>query len=316
MTRRSSFVAISLVAFATLVPAGLSRNVDADPCTPAHPCPSVLASASPTSSADPVITAAGDIANEVPSSATRATAQLVRSIDPKVTLTLGDNQYPGGALSDFKTGYDPTWGTFRWKTRPAIGNHEYKSSSTAWGYFSYFGARAPDNYYSYSVGSWHLISLDSNCDLAGGCGRGSAQYEWLKADLTAHPSRCTLAYWHHPRWSSGTEHGNSSQVAPFVRLLYNAGAEVILSGHEHNYERYAPQTPRGTLDETTGIVQFVVGTGGYSLYRLGPADSNSLARNSRTFGVLRMVLHRRSYDFVFRPALNGTFRDSGSASCH
>ena len=161
-----------------------------------------------------------------------------------MALTLGDNQYETGALADFRTGYGTTWGAFLSRTRPAVGNHEYKSSSTAAGYFGYFGGRAPDNYYSFNVGAWHLISLDSNCAFAGGCGAGSRQYEWLKADLAAHPTRCTLAYFHHPRWSSGTAHGNSSQVGPFIDLLYNAGAEVVLSGHEHNYERYASADAR------------------------------------------------------------------------
>lgn len=320
MTKRTLILAASLVAVAALVPAGLARDVEAKPCNPGHPCPSPTpsptSSPSPPPSGDPVITAAGDITFRIPSAASKATAQLVTSINPTVALTLGDNQYPGGALSDFQTGYATTWGVFRSKTRPAIGNHEYESSPTAAGYFGYFGSRAPDNYYSYNVGAWHLISLDSNCARVGGCTSGTPQYEWLKADLASHPTRCTLAYWHHPRWSSGTQHGNSSQVGPFMTLLYNAGAEVVLSGHEHNYERYAPQTPGGTLDRVRGIVQFVAGTGGYSQYGFGPPDTNSLVRNSNTYGVLRMTLHPTSYDFAFRPVLGGTFTDAGSASCH
>jgi calcineurin-like phosphoesterase family protein len=324
MSKRTLILGAALVAVGALLPAGVANDVEAKPCNPGHPCPSPSPSPSPSPtvspspppSGDPVITAAGDIADPVPTAATKATAQLIASINPTVALTLGDNQYEGGALSDFQKGYGPTWGAFLSKTRPAIGNHEYKSSSTAAGYFGYFGSRSPDNYYSFTVGAWHVISLDSNCAMAGGCTSGTPQYEWLKADLSSHPARCTLAYWHHPRWSSGIAHGNSAQVAPFMTLLYNAGADVVLSGHEHNYERYAPQTPGGNVDTARGIVEFVAGTGGHGLYPLGPPDTNSRVRNDSTFGVLRMTLHPSSYDFSFRPVLGGTFTDSGSAACH
>ena len=316
MSRRTLLVlALTVVAAALAAGALLARDVEAKPCNPAHPCPSPTVSPPPTGD-DPVITAAGDIADPTPTAATKATAQLVSSINPTVALTLGDNQYETGALADFRTGYGTTWGAFLSRTRPAVGNHEYKSSSTAAGYFDYFGGRAPDNYYSFNVGAWHLISLDSNCAFAGGCGAGSRQYEWLKADLAAHRARCILAYFHHPRWSSGAAHGNSSQVGPFINLLYNAGAEVVLSGHEHNYERYAPQTPGGAVDTERGIVQFVVGTGGHSLYPMGPADANSRVRNTSSYGVLKMTLRPGSYSFSFRPVLGGSFTDAGSASCH
>jgi hypothetical protein len=303
---RRLILAAALVTVAAIVPAGAARTVEGTPRT---------SSTSP--GGDPVITAAGDISLAIPSTATKATAKLVSSINPTVALTLGDNQYPTGALADFRTGYGPTWGVFRSKTRPAPGNHEYDASPTANGYFAYFGARAPARWYSFWVGSWHLISLDSNCSKIGGCDVGSAEYRWLQNDLAAHPAvRCTLAYWHHPRWSSGTQHGNSSQVGPLVQLLYNAGAEVILSGHEHNYERFAPQTPAGTLDSARGIVQFVAGTGGRSLYGFGAPDANSLVRNASANGVLQMTLHRGSYDFRFRPIAGSSFTDSGSRTCH
>jgi hypothetical protein len=309
-----------LVAVAAVMLASLAPDVEATPCSPSHPCPTpdvrLSSNAATSSGSDPVITAGGDIAARVPSAATKATAKLVSSINPTVALTLGDNQYPTGTLADFRTGYGRTWGAFKWKTRPTPGNHEYDSTPSAWGYFTYFGARAPGRWYSFNVGTWHLISLNSNCAKVGGCTAGTPQYRWLAADLAAHPARCTLAYWHHPRWSSGIEHGNSSQVAPLVELLYNAGAEVILSGHEHNYERYAPQAPDGSRNRTRGIVQFVAGTGGYSLYRFGPPDTNSLVRNASTYGVLQMRLHPGSYDFRFRPALGGSFTDSGSRTCH
>jgi Calcineurin-like phosphoesterase len=311
---RRSIVAAALVSVAAIVPAGLAHDVEAKPCNPGHPCPSPTSS--PPPGGDPVITAAGDISLPIASAATKATAQLVTSINPTVALTLGDNQYLTGALADFQTGYGATWGVFKSKTRPAPGNHEYDASSAATGYFSYFGSRAPGRWYSFDVGAWHLISLNSNCAKIGGCTAGTQEYEWLKADLASHPARCTLAYWHHPRWSSGSEHGNSSQVGPFVQLLYNAGAEVILSGHEHNYERFAPQTPGGALDSTRGIVQFVAGTGGASLYGFGSPDANSLVRNASTNGVLQMTLHPSSYDFRFRPIAGSSFTDSGSRTCH
>ena len=303
----------TVVALAVLVAIAVrSVGRDAAPCTQGQPCPSPT----PPPGDDPVIAAAGDSADPSPTEATAATAQLVSSIAPAVALTLGDNEYPTGALADFQTGYGSTWGAFLSRTRPAIGNHEYESSSTAAGYFSYFGARAPDHWYSFDVGSWHLISLDSNCDRVGGCDPGSSEYDWLQADLAAHPARCTLAYWHHPRWSSGSTHGNSSQVGPFVELLYAAGGDVILSGHEHNYERFAPQTPAGDVDDARGIVEFVVGTGGHSLYGFGPPDDNSVARNSSDYGVLQMTLRPSGYDWSFRPVLGGDYRDSGSATCH
>jgi hypothetical protein len=311
---RRLILGAALVAVAAIAPAAITRDVEARPCNHGHPCPS----RSPSSALgdDPVITAAGDISLPVPSAATKATAQLVTSIDPTVALTLGDNQYPTGALEDFQTGYGPTWGVFKSKTRPAPGNHEYDASPTAAGYFSYFGSRAPDAWYSFDVGSWHLISLNSQCAKIGGCTAGTPEYEWLEADLASHPAECTLAYWHHPRWSSGLEHGNSSQVGPFVQLLYNAGAEVILSGHEHNYERYAPQTPSASLDTARGIVEVVVGTGGAELYGFGTPDTNSLVRNASTNGVLEMTLHPGSYDFEFRPVAGSSFTDAGSGDCH
>jgi hypothetical protein len=318
--RRLLVPAIVFAVFASLILRAAARDpsdVRVRPCEAGAPCPpgSPSATASPSPSRDPVIVAAGDIAAKVPSAATKATARLVTAIDPTVVLALGDNEYPAGSLHDYKTGYDPTWGAFLSKTRPTLGNHEYETDPTAAGYFDYFGQRSPDNYYSFDVGTWHLISLDSNCSMNGGCVRGTSQYEWLRADLSAHPALCTLAYWHHPRWSSGTETGNDNHVAPLVKLLYETGADVILTGHEHNYERFAPQAPDGT-GESMGIVEFVVGTGGRSLTELGRPDANSVVRNDTSFGVLQMTLHEGSYDFVFKSVLGSTFRDSGSASCH
>ncbi len=310
MPKRTLILTCLMVAIILFTNAGVSPDVDAASCRRGPACRD---STSPRRR-DPVITAAGDIAEPDPSAATRATARLIRSIDPTIALTLGDNQYPSAKLDDFRSGYDPTWGRFRSKTRPALGNHEYDSSSNAAGYFRYFGRRAPNEYYSFNLGRWHLVSLDSNCGMTA-CGHGSAQFRWLRHDLATHPARCTLAYWHHPRWTSAEETGGSSQVAPFVRLLRGAHAEVILAGHVHNYERFAAQSPSGERSQR-GLVEFVVGTGGKSLSPMGSAEDNSLVRNDESYGVLKMTLHPRSYDFAFRSVLDSDFRDSGSRRCH
>lgn len=307
-------VATAALAAAALLSPILSGDVGASSCDLGTHCRAATDSRASAARRDPVITAAGDIAEPGASAAARATARLVRSIDPTVALTLGDNQYPGGRLSEFRSGYDPTWGTFLSKTRPTLGNHEYDSSSDAAGYFAYFGRRAPNEYYSFNLGGWHVVSLDSNCGMTG-CGPGTAQYRWLRHDLATHPATCTLAYWHHPRWTSGAETGDSPMVAPFVRLLRGAHAEVMLTAHVHNYERFAAQSPSGERSQR-GLVEFVVGTGGKSLSPMGSAQDNSLVRNDESYGVLRMTLHPRSYDFAFHSVLDSTFRDSGSRRCH
>jgi hypothetical protein len=309
-----------VAAIVALVVSGASwlRNDDADAgrCRFGRPCPS-LAPHSPSGppARDPIITAAGDISGRHASAATRATARLIVAIDPTVALTLGDNQYPAASLEDFRTGYGQTWGAFLDRTRPTLGNHEVEVDPTASGYFAYFGRRAPERNYSFDAGTWHLISLDSNCSMVPGCSP-ERQARWLRRDLAAHPATCTLAFWHHPRWSSGTEEGNDPHVAPLVDLLYHAGADVILSGHEHNYERFARQTPDGKPDPATGLTEFVVGTGGKSLSPIGPQDPNSVVADDTTFGVLQMTLHPDGYDFIFKAVLGGTFRDAGSGTCH
>lgn len=311
MSRRALFLTLWLLAMAVVVPTALADLTGVGHCGAADPCASPAARPRGR-----ILTAAGDIADPHPSSATQATARLIVSINPTVALTLGDNQYHNGSLGDYLRSYDSTWGAFLSKTAPSLGNHEYGSSPTAAGYFAYFGDRSPGAYYSFDVGAWHLISLDSNCRYVGGCDVGSPQYDWLKADLAADPATCTLAYWHHPRWSSGTTHGGSHSVSPFWDLLYAAGADVVLNGHEHNYERFAPQDPSGGLDRANGIVEFVVGTGGHGLYPFGPAKPHSMVRNPRTFGVLQLTLRPRSYDFEFRPVQGETFSDSGATACH
>jgi acid phosphatase type 7 len=322
LRNRIIVVSVVIVTFFAVVIILVSRHrpsVDAEPCTFGHPCPSVTPRTQPTprqNAPDPVLMAAGDIAGRHPSAATRATGRLIAAIDPTVVLALGDAQYPAGALADFMTGYDRTWGPFLAQTRPVLGNHEYEDDPRASGYFHYFGKRSPGPYYSFDVGTWHLIALDSNCGMVKGCSRGSPQFEWLKRDLRQHDAVCTLAYWHHPRWSSGTEDGNATQVSPFVKLLYQARADVILSAHEHTYERFGPQTPSGKADPAAGLTEFVVGTGGKSLMSIGAADPNSIARSDDSFGVLQMTLHRTGYDFIFKAVLDAPFEDSGSENCH
>ena len=263
----------------------------------------------PPSRGGPVITAAGDICSTPTDCA--PTASLVEQINPTRALTLGDNAYPDGSPSDYSSYYEPNWGRFKAKTSPTPGNHEYHLPG-AQGYFDYFGPRAPAPYYSYDLGAWHLISLNSEIDHSD----GSAQETWLKNDLAVHPAACTLAYWHRPRFSSGAEHGSDPSLDPFWQDLYAAGADIVLSGHDHVYERFAPQNPSGGADESRGIREWVVGTGGAPLYSFTAPITNSEARDNTSFGVLKLTLHTSSYDWKFVPVAGSSFTDSGSGTCH
>jgi len=265
---------------------------------------------------DPVLIAAGDIA-DCRKSGGKATAALIKHMSGAIA-TLGDNAYRSGSRQEFADCYDPTWGTEKSRTHPAIGNHEYNTHGAS-GYFDYFGDAAGQpgaGYYSYDLGAWHIVELNSNCGEIGGCDARSQEGRWLQADLSAHPATCTLAYWHHPLFSSGTVHGNDEEMRPIWRILYAAGADVVLSGHEHNYERFAPQDPSGVPDPQRGIREFVVGTGGESHYPFGAPLPTSEVRNAETFGVLKLTLHPTSYDWVFVPVAGETFTDSGSGACH
>jgi hypothetical protein len=271
----------------------------------------------------PVLIAAGDI-GDCASRDDEATAALVRDIAGTVA-TLGDHAYTRGSKQDFARCYDPNWGSEKARTRPTAGNHDYETAK-ARGYFGYFGQAAGnrgEGYYSYDLGTWHIIVLNSNCEQIGGCETSSRQGRWLRADLAAHPATCTLAYWHHPLFSSGKEHGGDEVMRPVWQMLYDAGADVVLSAHEHNYERFAPQDPDGRLDPKRGIRQFVVGTGGSSHYPFGRILETSEVRDAETFGVLVLTLRRASYHWVFVPVgsrldRNGerNFPDSGNATCH
>jgi hypothetical protein len=256
------------------------------------------------------IAAAGDVACGKSSGGASCqqaqTAAVINAGNYAAVLALGDLQYENGALADFQKYYDATWGAFKGITHPAVGNHEYNTKGAV-GYYSYFGARAGDpkkGYYSFDLGSWHLISLNSNCSQAGGCGAGSPQERWLRADLAAHRSSCTIAYWHHPRYSSG-DHGNQTQTQPLWAVLAAARTELVLAGHDHIYERFAP------ID---GIRSFVVGTGGRNLTSFKTPKPGSETR-LKQFGVLDLELRDGSYTWRFLAAPGRAVLDSGSAGC-
>jgi hypothetical protein len=259
-----------------------------------------------------VLLAAGDIAS-CSSSGDAATATLLDGLTGTIA-TLGDNAYPDGTAADFSNCYNPTWGRHKARTRPSPGNHDYHTSGAPV-YYAYFGASAGPSgrgYYSYDLGDWHIVSLNSNVSMSS----GSAQDQWLRADLATSTKRCTLAYWHHPRFSSGTSHGNFNAAQPIWQALYDLNADLVLSGHEHNYERFAPQTPTGAADATRGIREFVVGTGGASHYSGHTAIPNSQVFNGATFGVLKLTLGASSYSWQFVPVTGQTFTDGGTGSCH
>jgi hypothetical protein len=242
-----------------------------------------------------------------------ATARLLDGIGG-VVATLGDNVYPDGSDLEFRQCYDRSWGRHRERTRPSVGNHEYRTKD-AGGYFRYFGARAGEagkGWYSYDHEGWHLIVLNSDEPLDA----GTEQFGWLVEDLRTHAdTRCTLAYFHHPRWSSG-KHGGKHRVVDAYRALYEGGADVVLAGHDHHYERFAPMDPVGRVDPARGIRQFVVGTGGAPSYRLREREPNSEAIAAHVRGVLRMVFHPDSYEWEFVPIPGRRFHDAGRGTCH
>ena len=275
-----------------------------------------LVGVAPAEAVDPVLIAAGDIAGCGHLGDT-ATAAVVSSAIGGTVAMLGDAVYNDGSASQFANCYGPTWGRFKWRTRPAIGNHEYRTPGAS-GYFNYFGVRAGPRgkgWYSYELGQWHVVVLNSNCSKVA-CGKGSEQERWLRADLAAHANKCTLAYWHHPRFSSDNRHGNWPSVGPFWEALYEFGADVVLSGHAHVYERFAPQNPWGKADPAFGIRQFTVGTGGNGLYGFQGVKPNSQVRQAKTLGALKLTLHSGGYDWKFLPQAGKTFTDSGTTACH
>jgi hypothetical protein len=260
----------------------------------------------PSRAADPVVLAAGDVAS-CDSNGDEQTAALLDA-HPGTVLVLGDNAYERGTLEEFATCYHPTWGRHKRRTRPAPGNHEYLTPGAA-GYFRYFGRAAGalgKGYYSFDLGSWHLVSLNSEQ-------MTRAQVRWLRADLARASADCVLAYWHRPRWTSG-QYADDARTAPLWNALYDAGADLVLSAHDHNYQRYPPMNKRGAIDEARGIRSFVVGTGGRSLYALRP-DQRRRASNNRTWGLLRLTLRPARYTWRFIPVAGGGYHDAGSAAC-
>lgn len=263
--------------------------------------------------------AVGDIAS-CTSKGDEATAKLVDGIvrerpDARI-LALGDNAYPDGSLADFQRCYEPSWGRHKARTRPVLGNHDYQTKGAA-GHFDYFGAAAGARgrgYYSFDLGSWHVVVLNSNCEEVG-CGADSEQVRWLVDDLARHPRRCTLAAWHHPRFSSG-RNGDHDATRPFWDALVAAGADVVLAGHDHSYERMAAQTGDGQPDHARGLVQFVVGTGGASHHRFRTVKPNSELRRPDTHGVLALTLRPGGYDWRFVPTEGRAVIDAGSATCN
>lgn len=287
---------------------------------------------------DPVIAVAGNIAcdplnsgfNGGNGTATtcrqKYTSDLLVNANLAAVLTLGDNQYQCGGFQAYMQSYDLSWGRVKSITYPSLGNHDYLTSGTgtgctsanagAAGTFDYFGAAAGlrgQGYYSFDIGAWHIIALNSNCSAVGGCGVTSPQGQWLQNDLASHANMCTLAYFHHPLFSSGVY--ESSTALPFWQLLYQSDVELVLNGHDHIYERFAPQTPNGVADPNSGIRQFTVGTGGRSHHSISQVAANSEVRNNTTFGVLKLTLHPTSYDWQFVPEAGGSFTDSGSGPC-
>lgn len=264
-----------------------------------------------------VLVGAGDIGT-CDSDDDEATARLLDSLVqdtlPVVVFTAGDNAYDDGSATQYRDCYGPTWGRHKARTRPAPGNHDYRTSGAS-GYFGYFGGAAGNRsqgYYSFDAGDAHVVVLNSNVSMTA----GSAQAQWLRADLAASTAQCTVAIWHHPRFNSGSHHGNDDGTAPLWDALYDADAEVVITGHEHTYERFAPQTSAGVPDAARGLREFVVGTGGKSHYDFGTPLPTSEVRNATTFGVLKLTVYADRYAWEFVPVAGATFTDSGSTDCH
>ena len=263
-----------------------------------------------------VIAAAGDIAN-CSLDTDEATAQLLDSLAPERVLTLGDNAYSSGTDAQFAGCYHPTWGRHRAKTHPSPGNHDYQASGAS-GYFNYFGAAAGDpmkGYYAFDLGAWRFYALNSNCS-AVPCAAGSAQEQWLRADLAANPRTCTAAFMHHPRFASGvsgTRRDNPSMAALY-QAFYEASGDLWLVGHNHQYERLTRLSPTGAVDLDRGIRNFVAGTGGAALYAFGPPNTGSEVR-SATHGVLKLTLREGAYDWAFVPIAGSKFTDAGTDTC-
>ena len=244
-----------------------------------------------------------------------ATAAVIEARPNDLVFTAGDNSNESGSDSDYANCVAPTWGVFKDRTHPAAGNHDYDSSVTAAPYFAFYPqALGPAGlgWYSYDLANdWHVIVLNGNCSYVGGCGAGSEQELWLESDLAANAGKHLIAIWHQPLFSSGSKHGDDPDYLAFWQDLYAAHASIVINGHDHDYERFAPQTPNGVADPS-GIREFVVGTGGAQERDFGPIDPNSEVHATGTYGVLELTLHADSYSWTFIPASGGNFNDSGT----
>jgi hypothetical protein len=300
-------------ASASVRPGGGASARGEASATPATP--PVTVAAAGDLACDPAGTGDEDGGNAGPGKCQmKAVGALIASAHPDAFLALGDNQYNDGRLQAFQGGYARAFGALLPITHPAIGNHEYLTKDAA-GYFDYFGDRAGprgEGWYSFDLGAWHVVALNANCDQLD-CSSGGPQGRWLKNDLAVHQTACTLAYWHQPRWSSG-EHGDNPAVGDLVSLLVEGGADVVLNGHDHDYERFRRQAPDGSADPQHGVREFVVGTGGRSLRGTQGHDGSEVAM-SDTFGALFLTLTPASYSWQFR-GVDGTVKDKGSTPCH
>ena len=278
-----------------------------------------------------VIAAAGDLVcgsetqTQVIPCLELATAEVVRKLKPDALLLLGDLQYESGSLADFQSYFEAAFGEFKTITYPVPGNHEYFTPNAA-GYFDYFNGVGADSgragrrgrgYYSFNLGAWHIVALNSNCLEIGGCNARSAQATWLRADLASNKAKCTLAFSHSARFSSG-QHGNDELMRDLWQIMYEAGVDVVLSGHDHHYERFLPQDAMGRPDEKRGILAFVLGTGGKGLAPIGRRRSNSAEHDNSSIGVLTMVLRPDSYSWKFAPMSHPRMKleDPGTGNCH
>ena len=285
------------------------------------PVPASGAGLTPTVDGAVTLVGAGDIAVCGSNTSDTRTAQLVQDIlladTTAIAFTLGDNVYPDGSSNWFEACFEPTWGAFKSRTRPTPGNHDYYNNPNGEGYFAYFAENAGPvdrGWYRYDAGAWRVYSLTSECIRGSRC--YYRQYRWLRADLVNDPHQCVLAMWHRPRWSSG-EHGSSTRMGPVFRLLYDHGAEIVLSGHDHNYERFVPTDADGNMAPTSGITQWVVGTGGAGIRPFSePPLPATATRDATAHGVLRLDLYAGGYDWQFLTTSNNPYKDSGSATCH
>lgn len=290
-------------------------NAAAVQSLPAQPC-------------DPVLAGAGDIGS-CGSLGDEATADVLDDI-PGTVFTLGDNVYETGSPDQFAQCYDPAWGRHRARTRPVSGNHEYYTNNAA-GYYAYFGAAAGDpyeGYYSYDLGAWHIIVLNSECQIIGGCFTDSPQGQWLHDDLEATSASCVMAMWHKPVVTVGPHAGDEGGILPLWQMLYDAGADLVLNGHDHNYQRYGTLNRTASEADPNGMREITAGTGGRNQTDIDPAwvplapalevwgdQPNDGDGHDASYGVLRLTLHEGSYDWAFVPVAAQTFTDSGTANC-